>query len=418
MIPRGLRLVSVFAVVLFAGLLTHIAFGQANPPALPPNIALEVAADQVTFPVALQFAPDGRLFFTERFIGADAPVTGTIRVMVDGQVQPNPFAVVDLAESSPFQEKGLLGLALDPDFESNAFVYAYRTAAPSDTIDRQHGQILRYTAVLSDTDWIGTDMTVIVDDLPVSGGCCHNGGILGFGPDGKLYLSIGEIGDGQKAQDLSSRAGKLLRFNPDGSSPDDNPFADDPEADSAVYAYGLRNVFGFDWHPETRELYATDNGPSCDDELNLVVAGGNYGWPFSEQDGECVDPGPEYVAPLLIFDQTAEGRPPGLTGAAFYSGRKLPEYTNDLFVASWNSGTLYRIEIPDEGDPETTSVLRNCGQSEGDHAMLDIVTAPDGSLYFSCQEDIFPAPPGSGTIYRLVSRSPSVYLPLVRVGAD
>jgi glucose/arabinose dehydrogenase len=389
-----------------------------GPTTFPNNIALEVVADRITFPVALQFAADGRLFFTERFIGANEPVTGTIRVMVDGQVQREPFAVIAVADSTPYAEKGLLGLALDPEFETNGFVYTYRTAAAAQAIPREHGQILRYTAVLSDTNWIGEEMTVVVDDLPVSSGCCHNGGILGFGPDEKLYLSIGDNGNGANAQDLGNRIGKILRFNRDGSSPDDNPFADDPEADSAVYAYGLRNVFGFDWHPESGELYATDNGPNCDDELNLIVAGGNYGWPLSEQDGECVDPGPEYVAPLVVFDQTPQGRPPGVTGAAFYTGRQLSEYTNDLFVAAWNEGTLYRIETPDEGDPETTSVLTNCGQTEGEYAMLDVAAAPDGSLYFSCQEDTFPAPPSTGTIYRLVRRPPSIYLPLIHRGTS
>lgn len=394
--------------VLVAGLSTHVAFGQAPSPNLPPNVELETIVDRVTFPVALRFAPDGRLFFTERFVGADAPVTGTIRVIVDGQVQAEPFAVIDLPDSAPFQEKGLLGLALDPDFESNSFVYTYRTAASTETVPHQHGQILRYTAVLSGTAWIGADMTVVVDDLPVSSGCCHNGGILDFGPDEKLYLSIGYVDIRQSAQDLSNRAGSVLRFNSDGSIPDDNPFVGQPGVDPAVYAYGLRNVFGFDWHPVTGELYATDNGPTCNDELNLVVAGGNYGWPLSEVDNRCVDPGPDYIAPLLVFDP-----PPGLTDAAFYAGDRLPGYTNNLFVGSWNTGALDRIEIPEDGAGlEAATVLTNCGQPTGDHNLLSVEPAPDGSLYFSCQEEFFPAPPATGAIYRLVYRPPAVYLPL------
>lgn len=407
------RLWSTLLPVAVVGLLTHAMVGQAQSPTLPPGVKLETIAAGVTFPVALRFAPDGRLFFTERFVGADTPVTGTIRIMVDGRVQPTPFAVIDLADSTPFQEKGLLGLALDPDFDANGFVYTYRTAAPSETIPRQHGQILRYTAVLSGTDWIGVDMTVLVDELPVSGGCCHNGGILGFGPDGKLYLSIGDNGNGQNAQDLRSRAGKLLRFNPDGSIPDDNPFVGQPEADPAIYAYGLRNVFGFDWHPDTGELYATDNGPACNDELNRIVAGGNYGWPLSEQAGRCVDPGPEYIAPLLIFDP-----PPGLTDVAFYTGGRPSDFTAGLLVGAWNTGALYQVRLPsDGGEPQVTTLLENCGRPEGRHHLLAIEPAPDGSLYFSCQEDFFPAPPRTGAIYRLVYGAPPVYLPLLRVGA-
>ena len=404
-----LRWLVVAGLVGWAGLFSHAWLVRAQEPTLPPDLIVETVASEVTFPVTLRFAPDGRLFFTERFVGAEAPVTGTIRVLVNGQLQATPFAVVELTNTAPFAEKGLLGLALDPDFEANGYVYAYRTAGPTEEVPHERGQVLRYTAVLTDSQWIGMDMQVVVDDLPVSTGCCHNGGMIDFGPDGKLYVSVGEVDQRHKVQDLTHRAGKLLRFNPDGSIPADNPFMDHPAADPAVYAYGLRNVFGFDWHPLSGALYATDNGPHCNDELNQVVAGGNYGWPLSLQAGRCVDPGPDYVAPLLVFDP-----PPGLTEVRYYGAGRLARYTGGLFIGAWNTGTLYWVALPEgEGEYTATEVLTNCGQPAGDHNMVGLAPASDGSLYFSCQEERFPAPPGTGAIYRLTTKTHTLFLPLL-----
>ncbi|MDQ4078659.1 MAG: PQQ-dependent sugar dehydrogenase, partial [Chloroflexota bacterium] len=365
------------------------------------DVQVDLWMDNVTFPVALEFASDGRLFFAERFVGAESPVTGTIRVVdPEGVLQEKPFATITLADSSPTAEKGLLGLALDPDFGENGYVYAYRTAAPDASNPNEHGEILRYTAVLSATDWIGTSMIRVVDDLPVSAGCCHNGGILHFGPDDKLYLSIGDNGASSNGQDLSTRAGKLLRFNPDGTTPPDNPFVDEPAADDAVYAYGLRNVFGYDWHPTTGELYATENGPGCHDELNHIVAGGNYGWPLSYSGDECVDPGFETIPPIWIVDP-----PVGLTGAAFYTGETMPQLREQLFLGAWNNGALYQVDLSQGKEaPIVSTLIENCAQPiepGSDHNMLDITTGPDGALYFSCQQDLFPAPPHTGAIYRL-----------------
>jgi glucose/arabinose dehydrogenase len=130
----------------------------------PTDYEIEVYAGGVTFPVTMKFAPDGRLFFNERFVGASPPVTGTIRVIgADGTLQERPFAVIEVAETTPDAEQGLLGLALDPDFESNGYLYAYRTGPPDDENPVAHGEILRFTSVLSGTDWIGTEMTRIVE---------------------------------------------------------------------------------------------------------------------------------------------------------------------------------------------------------------------------------------------------------------
>ena len=323
----SLLLASTIGVAVLAGAKTATGADDA--------VEVETFVPAITFPVAMAFAPDGTLFVNERFVGNTAPITGAIRVVSpDGAVQATPFAVVDLAEETPVSEKGLLGLALDPEFESNHFLYVYRTAAPDDANANTHGEIIRYTAVRSEADWIGAEMTILVDDLPVSAGCCHNGGVLAFGPDDKLYLSIGDNGVPGYGQDLSTAASAILRFNADGSVPDNNPFTQNREAEPAIYAYGIRNSFGMTWRPSTGEMYATENGPNCNDELNRIVAGGNYGW----SDVSCEPHPAPFIPPLWILDP-----PQGLTGAAFFTRPAALQPT--LYMVSWSPGNLFEAEL-------------------------------------------------------------------------
>jgi aldose sugar dehydrogenase len=411
--PFRLLLPSSTLVIVLLILLWHVPTLAAQE--LKPDEVLDFEVEpfvsNITFPVAMAFASDGRLFVAERFVGTTEPVTGAIRVIApDGTVQATPFLTLTLASTTPFAEKGLLGLALDPTFEENGYLYTYRTATPDAANPAQHGEIVRFSATLSGTNWIGTERTTVVDNLPVASGCCHNGGVLHFGPDGKLYLSIGDNGTPANAQSLGSRAGKLLRFNADGTIPRDNPFTFTAGADPAIYAYGLRNLFGYAWHPTTGALYGNENGPTCNDELNRIVPGGNYGWPLSFVQNRCINPSSAYRAPLWTFDP-----PVGLTGATFYTGTLVPTLQNHLLLGAWNNGALYDVTLEEDGTvAAVTTLLENCGQPSGDHNLLDVATGPDGALYFSCQEESFPAPPQTGTIYRLAPPVPTFYyLPLV-----
>ncbi|MGH2545104.1 MAG: PQQ-dependent sugar dehydrogenase, partial [Ardenticatenaceae bacterium] len=379
-----------------------VADRRGTDPVLPPDVEIEVFLAGVQFPVALAFAPDGRLFYAERFAEVSNPGMTHIRVVSRaGVLQETPFAALLVGGASPWSEKGLLGMTLDPAFAQNGYVYAYRTAAPDAGNPAVHGELLRFTSSLGGPDWVAGDMIVLVDNLPVSEGCCLNGGMLHFGPDGKLYLSVGDLNDAQSAQELDKLAGKLLRFNPDGTIPPDNPFVAHSGAHPAIYATGLRNVFGYAWDPASGAIYVTDNGPDCDDELDRIVAGGNYGWPLSYLGGQCTDPGPGYEAPLLRIDP-----PVGITGAAFYTGDAIASFQHDLFLASWNDGTLYQVTLnPGGGEPAITPLLSDCTApplAPRDLNMLSIATGPDGNLYFSCQERYGPRPPkpGTGVIFR------------------
>ncbi|MEK6206236.1 MAG: PQQ-dependent sugar dehydrogenase [Chloroflexota bacterium] len=264
-------------------------------PAVVENVQLVAAG--LRAPWAIDLAPDGRLFVTER--------AGRVRVVQLGQgggLRPDPWATVP-ASTSNDGEKGLLGLALDPDFASNRFVYIYYSYAASGGATRN--KLVR----IRDANDRGVEETILLDGIP--GNNNHDGGRVKFGPDGKLYVTTGDAENGANAQNPGSLAGKVLRLNKDGSIPADNPTAGSP-----VYSLGHRNVQGLAWHPDTGALYETEHGPSnpfpncCNDEVNLIVPGGNYGWPTVR--GGAGDP--RFRDPLVDSGRLETWAP---SGAAF-----------------------------------------------------------------------------------------------------
>ncbi len=331
--------------------------GAAGAPVSPlptrtvrdPTVRPQVYVEGVVLPVGLTFAPDGRLFLGE-------VNKGQIRVVENGALRPEPFASFDVAKG---QEHGLLGLTLDPSFAENHYVYVYYTA-PRRSGKPDVNRIVR----LTDRDSQGTDRTVVFDDIPADVKGSHNGGRMVFGPDGKLYVATGAPGDESTgAQKMEVLEGKILRLNPDGSIPSDNPTPGSP-----VYARGLRNPYGIDFHPSTGRLYAIDNGPKGYDELNLVAPGANYGSPTVV--GAPGDP--RFVDPLWHSDAERIG----LSGLAFYRGDQLPEYRGDLFFCLWNAGALRRVRLaaPEyERIEQTEDLAVDC--------RLDVANGPDGALY-------------------------------------
>jgi glucose/arabinose dehydrogenase len=325
--------------------------GHSAPPdtALrPANVGVQAIAAGLTAPWALDFAPDGRVFFTER--------VGRIRVMQNGSVQPQPWAALQVTQQAG-AEWGLLGLALDPDFASNHFVYVYYTAAGGGP-----NRIVR----MRDDNGSGTLDRVLLDGLPAGGN--HNGGRLRFGPDGKLYAGTGESGNEGLSQDLASLGGKTLRLEKDGSVPADNPFPG-----SYVWSYGHRNVEGFAWHPEGR-LYATEHGPSgappfcCHDEVNLIQPGVNYGWPAVygiAHDGRFADP-------LLESGASTTWAP---TGATFVKDGPL---RGSMLFTGLQSRALQRVVFGADGRTVAFQEQLLKGQFG---RLRDVELAPDGSFY-------------------------------------
>ena len=294
-------------------------------PAVVENVQL--VASGLRAPWAVDLAPDGRLFVTER--------PGRVRIVQlgpGGGLQADPWATLP-ASTSVDGERGLLGIALDPGFSSNGFAYLYYTyVAPG-------GAIRNKVVRMRDQSGRGTDETVVFDGI--LGNNDHDGGRLKFGPDGKLYVTTGDAENGANAQDPIALAGKILRLNTDGSIPSDNPTPGSP-----VWSLGHRNVQGIAWQPDTGVLYETEHGPSnlfpdcCNDEVNLIVPGGNYGWPTVR--GAPGDP--RFRDPLIDSGRVETWAPSGAT----FATRPGPLRGSFLF-ATLRGQHLHRVVFGPDG---------------------------------------------------------------------
>ncbi|WP_322798656.1 PQQ-dependent sugar dehydrogenase [Thermoflexus sp.] len=325
---------------------------STSPLTFQPRV--EVVAAGLEVPWALAFAPDGRIFVTER--------PGRIRVIENGQLRPEPVAVLPVAATG---EGGLMGLALDPNFAQNGQLYVMYTY-------RSGGALRNRISRLTLRGNTAGEEMVLVDNIP--GANIHNGGRLAFGPDGKLYATTGDAAQRNLAQQLDSLAGKILRLNPDGTIPPDNPFPG-----SYVYSYGHRNPQGLAWHPTTGQLYSTEHGPTgemglcCRDELNLIRPGGNYGWP--RVTGIAGDP--RFIDPILYSGEESTWAPAGM---AFVTGDRLVPWKDHLFFATLRGQHLHHVVL----GPDGTSVVFHEELFRGEFGRIrDVVMGPDGALYFT-----------------------------------
>lgn len=350
---RGTRRRVVLGGALFLATVFAAAGGQARLRSAPhPNFEAQSVWQNLNFPTALAFESDRRLLFAER-------TTGRIRLIERGVLQPDPVAVLEVAGTG---EQGLLGLALHPDFAANRLLYVYCTS-PAPLRNR----IVR----LRERDGHAEDPRVILDGLPAAP--FHNGGGLRFGPDGKLYAGVGDAGDQQAPQDPAVPSGKILRMNPNGSIPGDNP-----QPGSLVYALGIRNPAGLAFHPLTGRLFATDSGTDRGEELNLIVPGGNYGWPKvvgAGHDARFIDPVLTYRAPA------------GFTNMAFYTGLRYPPALRfNLFLGEYAKGIIRRVVLR---YPDYTQVERDEVFVQAPGPVIEVADGPDGYLYFSTPSGIY-----------------------------
>ena len=313
------------------------------------NVKVETIAENLEIPWAIAFSPDDRIFFTER--------VGKLRVIEDGQLNPQPITVLGVGGG----EGGLLGIALDPDFEQNHYLYLYQTY---NEFISTYNKVTRFTEKQNQL----TDEIILLDKIP--GAIYHDGGRLKFGPDGKLYITTGDAGNPDSAQDIKSLAGKILRMNPDGTAPVDNPFED-----SLVFSYGHRNPQGLDWHPESGKLVATEHGPSGErgrahDEVNAIEPGKNYGWPKivgDESKANLEDP--------LLHTGSDTWAP---SGAAFYNSKNIPHWEENYFIGTLRGNHLRMLEL----DIENNKVLSSEALFSGAFGRIrDASLGPDGDLY-------------------------------------
>jgi glucose/arabinose dehydrogenase len=316
-----------------------------------------------TSPTAMAFAPDGRLFVCLQ--------GGQVRVIKNGTLLAVPF--VSLSVNS-VGERGLLGVAFDPNFSLNQFVYLYYTTSTSPI----HNRISRFTAN-GDVALAGSE-TVLMD-LENLSATNHNGGALHFGPDGKLYAGVGENAVPANAQTLSNRLGKILRINSDGTIPTDNPFFGTATGvNRAIWALGLRNPYTFGFQPGTGRMFINDVGQNAWEEINDGIAGSNYGWSTCE--GACLTPNANFRDPLFQYGHgTGSTTGCAIVGAAFYNPpvNQFPaSYIGKYFFADLCSGWI-RVFDPAAG---TAS-----GFAAGIGTPVDLQVGPDGCLYYLAQDN-------------------------------
>lgn len=339
---------------------------------LPTGYVDTLVASGLQQPISVDFAPDGRIFLTEQ--------QGRVRVIKAGQLLPEPFVTLDVSSSG---ERGILGIELDPDFATNGYVYVFHTAKTP----YLHNAVSRFTA-MGDVAAPGSEQVIFDLDKLESGSLIHNGGDLKFGPDGKLYISAGENGNSGNAQSLNTTLGKLLRINADGSIPEDNPlYAQTIGNSRAIYAMGFRNPYTFDINPSGR-IFVDDVGAASWEEVNDVVAGGNYGWPKAEGPNSA-NTDPKYLAPLFAYrhgsraagiDKIDEPLGAAISGGTFYdapvdAAHPFPaDLSDDYFFVDGTNQWIWRL------DPATGQQQRFAGHIG---PAVDVEVAPDGSMWYT-----------------------------------
>ena len=315
-------------LILFSSIFFLIDDNQKEEhytPDIKSDFDVQIVASELDIPWAIAITSKGEIFLTER--------SGKIKLIDDLNLEPITLLELDVANIG---EAGLLGITLDPNFETNRYLYVYYTYEEKlELINR----VSRFRYVNNTV----TEEKIIIDNIP--GGPIHNGGRIKFGPDNKLYICTGDAGNPKNAQKLDSLSGKILRIESDGSFPEDNPFkfhSFSLNPKTAIYSWGHRNPQGLDWHPITKKLFVTEHGPTgeflkyAQDEINIVEAGRNYGWPYETG----INPKNRYSQPIV--DTEDETWAP--SGASFY------EFENGEygFIIATLRGNHLRVIIFDD----------------------------------------------------------------------
>lgn len=334
--PRtGVRLTWARLAASVLVLAASVPGAVAAAATLPPGFVETRIAGGLTNATAMALAPDGRFFVCEQ--------GGSLRVIKGGALLTAPFVALTVDSSG---ERGLLGVAFDPGFATNHHVYVYYTLPASP----QRNRVSRFTAS-GDVAQPGSELVILeLDDL--SAATNHNGGAIHFGPDGKLYVAVGDNANGANAQSLNTRLGKVLRLNPDGSIPADNPFYTQAAGvNRSIWALGLRNPFTFTFQRGAGRMFINDVGQSAWEEINEGTAGANYGWPSSEGPPHP-SPDPAITYPLHSYGHgTGATTGCAITGGAFYDPASVSfpaESVGKYYFADYCSGWIRRFD-PDAG---------------------------------------------------------------------
>jgi len=361
----------------FLALTSLCCISMAGAATLPAGFAETRVATGLQSPTAMAIAPDGRIFITEQ--------GGTLRVVKNGVLLSQPFLTLNVNSVS---ERGLLGVAFDPDFPSNGFVYVYYTTATAPI----HNRVSRFTASATNPDVVqsGTELPIL--DLPTLGAGNHNGGAIHFGTDGRLYVAVGENAVRANAQSLNTPLGKMLRINPNGSIPTDNPFYTQTSGiNRAIWAWGLRNPFTFAVDPTLSTIHINDVGEGTWEEVDVGSRGANYGWPQTEGPEPGGVSGVRY--PVYAYQHAGENC--AIVGATFYRPwvYRFPAAFDGSYFFGDLCGGFIRYLVPPNYNVAAAF-------ASGVSSLVDIQTHPDGSLYYLAQ--------GGGELFRVQSTGSTV----------
>ena len=384
-------LISLLAIATSTG-----AQGPANP---PPNVVSSSAGSirierlaTLEYPWGIASLPDGRLLITEK--------PGRLRIWENGRLSEPVQGVPRVVNRTPGEQGGLLDVDVDPNFATNSLVYlSYVEADPQGATSAETGE-LRFGNFVDYTDSIVRggaiargrlegnqlrDVQVIWRQVPKAGGRGHFGVRIVFGPDGKLYATSGDRMRFDPAANLRSNLGKVVRINPDGSTPADNPFAGTDTARADIWSYGHRNILAAAFDPSGR-LWALEMGPLGGDELNLIRRGRNYGWPFVSNGDNYSGPAipdhatrPELAGPVRSWTPVIAP-----SGALFYSGAMFPAWRGSLLAGGLATQSLIRLQLDGErvGVEERVFMgrrIRDVAQAS-DGAILVIIDDKNGDL--------------------------------------
>ncbi|MGM0562178.1 MAG: PQQ-dependent sugar dehydrogenase [Pseudomonadota bacterium] len=326
------------------------------------DFQVQTFTEGLEHPWALAFLPDGRMLVTER--------PGRLRILErDGTLTPEP--VPGAPEVAARGQGGLLDVALHPDFESNRLIYL------SHSIFGENGMTTAVSRARFENNRL-EGLERIFTAEPFSGTTRHFGSRLAFDRDGYLFITVGDRGEKDRAQDIDDHAGSLIRLHGDGSIPEDNPFVGQEDARPEIFSYGHRNPQGLALHPETGVLWEHEHGPRGGDEVNIPRKGLNYGWPVitygMAYSGGTIGEGTEKEG----MEQPLHYWTPSIapSGMAFYDGDRFPEWRGDLFVGALAMTHLTRLEIEGEEIVDEERLLEERGQR-----IRAVRSGPEGYLY-------------------------------------
>ncbi|QLH07613.1 PQQ-dependent sugar dehydrogenase [Nitrosopumilus ureiphilus] len=337
---KKIQIIAIVGAIIFSVL---VLTSPSDPIPLPKptlnsqNDFVTILAENLDKPRAIAIS-DNRVFVTEK--------DGFIRVIEDGNLLESPLAAFRPANVF---DGGLLGIALHPDFSTNHYIYVFLTY-------EEDGKLWNKILRITESENKLQDAKTIFDKIP--GSSFTNGGFIKFGPDRKLYVGTGTVSDASHLpQELDSLSGKILRLNDDGTIPVDNPFSNSP-----VFSLGHRNPQGMTWDNDGN-MFVAEFGPEKNDEINIIQAGKNYGWPKQQCSGDET-----FEDAIICYDPSIE---PG--GILFYSGDKL-DFEFPFIMASMRSANLYQVDF-EQGLSSQKSILSGIGR------VRDVVEGNDGSLY-------------------------------------